>query len=146
MNIMQTSMSTPVRRAVIVLGALVVLGGVLGLVASSGQPLTEPRGARVFELMHLNPLGSWISIGLGAIAIAAGILRAHLLALVAAVGLLVCVVLVTFGANRPTNLLGGTASTVGFHLGPGAGLLMLSVAERAAHRGEPTTEVAADQR
>ncbi len=45
-----------------------------------------------------------------------------------------CVVLVTFGANRPTNLLGGTASTVGFHLGPAAGLLTLVLAERAALR------------
>lgn len=145
MNIIQTAMSEPVRRAVIVLGALILLGGVLGLVASSGQSLTEARGARVVELMHLNPLGSWISIGLGAIAIAAGILRSHLLALIASAGLLVCVVLVTFGANRPTNALGGTASTVGFHLGPAAGLLILSLAEHAAQQTDVPSEASADQ-
>jgi hypothetical protein len=125
-------MSDTTRRAVLALGAIAVLGGIAGLWASSGQAFTEPRGARVWELMHLNPLGSWVSIALGTLTLLAGWLRSAVVALIAAVGLLVCVLAVTFGANQATNPLGGTASTVGFYLGPGVGLLALVLAERAA--------------
>jgi hypothetical protein len=125
-------MTDTTRRAVLVLGAIAILGGLAGLVVSSGQAFTEPRGARVWELMHLNPLGSWVSIRLGALPLLAGWQRSRVIALVAAAGFLAAVLAVTFGANRPTNPLGGTASTVGFYLGPGAGLLALALAERAA--------------
>lgn len=125
-------MTDATRRAVLALGVLTVVGGLAGLVVSSGQAFTEPRGARVWELMHLNPLGSWVSIGLGALTLLAGWLRSAAVALLAAAGALAAVLAVTFGANQTTNPLGGTASTVGFFLGPGVGLLALVLAERAA--------------
>jgi len=138
------AMTEPVRRAVIVVGAIVLIGGIAGLIVSSGQDLTEPRGARVGALMHLNPLGSWVSIALGVLTIVGGVLRSHAAVLAASVGLFVCVVFVTFGANRPTNPLGGTASTVSFYLGPAAGLLALVLAERAAQQAASSSVEATD--
>lgn len=131
---MNATMIEPVRRAVIIVGAIVLVGGIAGLIYSSGQDLTEPQGARVGAFMHLNPLGSWVSIALGALTVVAGVLRSRALTFVACLGLMICVVMVAFGANRSTNPLGGTASTVGFHLGPAAGMLALVLAERAAGR------------
>ncbi len=128
------TMSESTRRAVVVLGVLTLLGGIAGIVYSAGQSFTAPGGARVGELMHLNPLGSWVSIGLGGLTIVAGWRRSITLAFVAVAGFAACVVAVTLGANRDVNPLGGTASTVGFHLGPGVGVLALALAERAASR------------
>lgn len=140
-----TKMTEPVRRAVIVVGAIVLIGGIAGLIVASGQDFTEAEGARVGALMHLNPLGASVSIALGVLTVVGGVLRSHVVVLVASVGLLVCVLLVTVGANRPTNLLGGTASTVGFHLGPAAGLLALVLAERAARQASSSDDGSADE-
>lgn len=133
---MRAKMTGPVPHAVITLGVIVLVGGIAGLIYSAGQDLMEVPGASVGAFIHLNPLGSWVSIALGSLTIVSGALRSRMLALSAAVGFLACVILVTFGANRPTNPLGGTASTVGFYLGPAAGLLALVLAERAADRAE----------
>lgn len=133
-------MSEPVRRAVLAVGLLVLIGGVAGLIVSSGQDLTEARGARVGAFMHLNPLGSWVSVGVGVLTVVAGVQRSRTLVLASALGFAICVVLVTIGANRSFNPLGGTASTVAFHLGPAAGLLALALAERAAEQADAARE------
>lgn len=133
-------MSDATRRAVLALGVIALVGGIAGLAYSSGQDLTAPRGARVGEFMHLNPLGSIISIVLALVALAAGWWRSHGLTLAASAGFWACVVLVALQANREPNLLGGTASTVAFHLGLAAGLLALALSERAAQRVDAGTD------
>jgi hypothetical protein len=133
-------MSRSSGRAVLTIGVLIVVGGIAGLITSAGQAFTEPDGARVASLMHLNPLGSWVSVALGLLTLAAGLRRSRSLALLAGVAALVGVAVVTAGANRPVNLLGGTASTVAFFLGPGVALLSLVLAERAAERRAPADD------
>lgn len=117
-----------VRTAALVLAGLGALGGVLGFLFASGQPLTAPEGARVGELFHLNPLGAIVSVALGAAALAGAALGRRALVLTASAGWLVAAILTVLQSGREVNLLGGTASTLAFFLGIGAGLLALAIA------------------
>lgn len=125
-------MSHATRICLLVLGALVLLGGIGGLAASAGQELTAPDGTRVGDLHHLNPLGSVVTIGLAVLTLVAGAIRSRSLVLLAGGLFAVGVVLVALGAERPVNPLGGSASTAGFFLGPAAALLALGLSEHAA--------------
>ncbi len=133
-------MSDATRRAVFTLGVIALVGGLAGLIYSSGQDLTASRGERVGEFMHLNPLGSVTTIILAVGTLAAGWRRSLVLTSAASAGFWLCVALVTLQANRVPNLLGGTASTVAFHLGLAAGLLALALAERAAQHPLSTAD------
>lgn len=136
-------MTGGVRVAAMVLGALGVLGGVLGFAASSGQPFTAAEGVRIGELFHLNPLGSAVSVALGLVALAAGLLRQRTVVLAASAGWLIAALLTGAQSGREVNLLGGTASTLAFFLGLGAGLLALAIAPEEATPEETTPEQAA---
>jgi hypothetical protein len=133
-------MNDSTRRALLGLGTIVLVAGIAGLVVSWGQAFTEPDGARIGSLLHLNPLGSLVSIGLGTLAIVAGLRRNHPASLVAAAGLLIAAALVVVGANRSVNPLGGTASTLALFLGAGVGVLTLTLAARAARRADTTQD------
>jgi len=117
-----------VRTAALVLGVLGVVGGVLGFAVSAGQPFTAAEGARVGELFHLNPLGSAVSVALGAVALAGAWLRQRAVVLATSAGWLVAALLTVAQSGREVNLLGGTASTLALFLGLGAGLLALAIA------------------
>lgn len=117
-----------VRTAALVLGGVGVLGGVLGLVGAIGQPFTAPEGDRIGALFHLNMLGAVVSVLLGAVALAGAALMQRAVVLAASAGWLAAAILTVLQSGREVNLLGGTASTLAFFLGIGAGLLALAIA------------------
>lgn len=120
----------PVRRAVLVLGALALAGGLGTLLIGlfEGQALLADRGARLGALMHLNPLGALVSTALACATLAAGALRSRMLVRVASAGWLLAALQVIAQSGRDPNVLGGTASTLAFFLAMGAGLAAIGLA------------------
>ena len=125
-------MTGPVRRAARVLGALGLLGGVVGMIAASGEGLTAPVGVRLGAFFHLNLLGAIVSAVLGTVALAGAALGDRRVVLTASVLWLAAAVLTVVQSGREPNWLGGTAATLAFFLGVGGGLLALSIAPEGA--------------
>jgi len=121
-----------VRIAALVLGGLGLAGGIAGFAAAAGQELVAGEGVRVGAFMHLNSLGAITSVALGVVALAGAAAGRRVVVLLASSGWLAAGVLTVLQAGREPNWLGGTAATLSFFLGVGAGLLALAMAPDAA--------------
>ena len=118
-----------VRRTVLVLGVLALVSGLgtLTLGLAEGQELLAERGVRLGTLMHLNPLGSLVTIALAGVTIGAALARSRVLLLGASGGWLVAVAQTIAQSGRDPNVLGGTASTLAFFLAMAASLAAIGL-------------------
>jgi hypothetical protein len=112
-----------VQRAQAAVAIAALIGGVLTLIVSLGDPLTAPFGSALDGTgITFNLLGAVLVSVLALVALAGALLRRRSFVIAAAAGfaLIAMQVLLQFGRN--TNLLGTRGSSLSFALGAAAGL------------------------
>lgn len=132
-----------VARAQIVLGAVTLAVGALGLFLARDLEWTEPAGALLgwadleIKLMSYNPLGALVTMAVGAVGLAAGLTRRNALAwTTAAVGGLLAVQVLIQWRPEGDNLFGATGRNLAFALVLVAGFGTTAVLARLAPRIE----------
>lgn len=115
------STSGGLDRAAIVLGVAALLSSLFALTTGGPGPV---------DLVHLGGAGVVVLLVLGALAVLGGVLRRHVLVLLAGAGLILAAVLQLALLGRNANFLGGNASTMSLMGGLGLGLLAIGLTNR----------------
>ena len=113
------------RRAIVVLGAVGAIVGVVALIVASDRSFTAHQGALVgwargeLKLLWFNPFSALLTVVLGALAVAGAWRRLHVLVLAAAAGfaLMALQVLAQWRYRKGDwtgGVLGGTGATMAF--------------------------------
>ena len=117
------------RRAQVVgiLALTAVVVGLLTLIAARNAPFALAGGVRLWRLVHMNMLGSVLTLGAGALGVVAWRRRSAGLALAAgaAFSVLALATLVTLGSDA--NFTGGRGDTFAFYLAMALGPLAIAL-------------------
>lgn len=117
------------RRAQVVgvLALVAITVGVLTLVASRNEPFALAGGVRLWRLVHMNMLGSVLTLGAGVLGVVAWRRRSVgiTLATGASFSMLALATLVTLGSDA--NFTGGRGDTFAFYLAMAIGPLAIAL-------------------
>jgi len=120
-------MSARRAQAVGILALIAVVIGVLTLIAARNAPFALAGGVRLWRLLHMNMLGSVLTLGAGGLGIVAWRRRSVGLTLAAGVSfsVLALATLVTLGSDA--NFTGGRGDTFAFYLAMALGPLAIAL-------------------
>ena len=114
-------------RVVGVLAFVAIAVGVLTLVAARNEPVALAGGVRLWRLVHMNMVGSLLTLGAGVLGVVAWRRRSTGLALAtgAMFSVLALATLVTLGSDA--NFTGGRGDTFAFYLAMALGPLAIAL-------------------
>ncbi|MEO8475920.1 MAG: hypothetical protein ABI572_02575 [Actinomycetota bacterium] len=120
-------MTSDRRHATLILAAVAIVAGLAGAAAGIGEPLLADQGTNVGKLFAMNTAGGLLTIGVGTLALASGLLRKPVLEALAGLGFLAAAGLTLLGVGRSFNYLGGRGNTLCLFLMLGIGLVALAL-------------------
>lgn len=120
------------RRAVAILAAVAVTGGLAGLVNALGGEFLADRGSQLWRLYTMNAFGGLVTIVGGLIGLGAFAMRSKVIAGLAGLIFLGVAGLTLTALGQTYNLFGGRGSTVSFWLMLGIGFTALAASPEVA--------------
>ena len=120
------------RRAVAILAAVAITGGLAGLVNALGGEFLADRGSQLWRLYTMNAFGGLVTIVGGLIGLGAFAMRSKVIAGLAGLIFLGVAGLTLTALGQTYNLFGGRGSTVSFWLMLGIGFTALAASPEVA--------------